>query len=540
MLSTVSRTRLSFDVFFAGALAAALVVGGCSRPSATAPSPLTSGTHRAAEEAGAGGDVPTITGLRQPDGSVDTRVLQVVTGTNFVSEATTLAVSGSGVTVTGLTVESATSVSALLLVDADAAIGERSLTVTTPAGTSAGVPFTITAPNQVACSPSTQTIAAGSRARFSASGGFAAFGWLAPGGSPAAGGDNPIFETTFSTAGTYTVTVNRGTAATCSVTVSAPPQVSIGAFGATPNSVEAGVQVALSWTGVQNATACSIEPGVGPVACSNAMVFVNPIASATYTLRAEGASGVAVATASVSVAAVPVASAPTSNQTHGTQTFAYTGGSQSFVVPAGVSTLQVTASGAAGGSGGLGGMVIATVSVSAGETLTMLVGGQGGLRSAGFNGGGGVTGDGYGGGGSSNVKRGGTQLVIAGGGGGRSRFGSAGGAGGGLTGASGASGGSGSGGGGGGTQSAGGAGGTGTTQAGTAGSSGSGGTGGSYGGAYGSGGGGGGYFGGGGGGNNTSTASGGGGGSSYTIAGATSVTHTQGARSGNGQIVLTW
>ena len=52
---------------------------------------------------------------------------------------------------------------------------------------------------------------------------------------------------------------------------------------------------------------------------------------------------------------------------------------------------------------------------------------------------------------------------------------------------------------------------------------------------------GGGYFGGGGGGASTATASsGGGGGSSFTTPGATGVTHTQGNRAGNGQVVITW
>lgn len=256
------------------------------------------------------------------------------------------------------------------------------------------------------------------------------------------------------------------------------------------------------------------------------------------------------------------------------QTFSYTGAQQTFTVPAGVTSVTIQAAGAQGGTGsggptasGNGGSVTATISVTPGESLAVFVGGQGGAGgapsggTAGFNGGaagGAAAGTGQGGGaggGASDVRQGGSALanrvVVAGGGGGgggSTGGGGAGGAGGSGTGASGAAatGATPGGGGGGGTQSAGGSAGSagalpsgGTS--GSVGTSGAGGAGGSdsNNGETGGGGGGGGYYGGGGGGSGGNSG-GGGGGSSFTEAGATSVTNTQGNQTGNGQVIISY
>ena len=245
-------------------------------------------------------------------------------------------------------------------------------------------------------------------------------------------------------------------------------------------------------------------------------------------------------------------------------TFNYTGSMQTYVVPAGVTSIDVDMIGASGGwddYGGLqvnhipgdGGRVQTTLTVVPGTTLNLYVAGIGNNASAGtggnggFNGGGngGTTGtySGGGGGGASDIRVGGTaftdRIVIAGGGGGAaynfSGGGDNGGQGGDLIGTNGESNNNstdvsvGIGG----NQSAGGLGGQWAGyNAGTNGSLGLGGdgaTGTSGGGA------GGGYYGGGGG-----SWSGGGGGSSYTDAGLTSATtHTQGFNTGDGQIIIT-
>ena len=210
--------------------------------------------------------------------------------------------------------------------------------------------------------------------------------------------------------------------------------------------------------------------------------------------------------------------------------------------------MLVEALGAQGGGeyGGFGAEIRATLAVSSGQQLTVLVGGQGSLGVGGYNGGGGSAfgagsiGSGQGGGGASDIRVGGDDnahrvIVAAGGGGGAGgpTFGMGGSAGG----TSGEPGENGSGlyhGGGGATLTA--TGDLGGDYAG-AGSEATGGSGG-----FTAGGGGGGYFGGGGGGGDSSGGSpgGGGAGSSYTGPGVTAATYIQGANVGNGTVIVSW
>ena len=230
-----------------------------------------------------------------------------------------------------------------------------------------------------------------------------------------------------------------------------------------------------------------------------------------------------------------------------TQNFDYSGSSEPFVVPIGVSSITIELAGGSGGVGsyalrtGSGALVTATMTVTPGDILSVFVGGAGEvgqsvsdhLAPGGWNGGGDSTSVGYvgvggsnsGGGGSSDIRINGStwtdRILVAAGGGGYGnacwppssdlRFLSTGGAAGFGTPPNGEKGGFASnypdGGGGGGTQSSGGVGGQ------SAGKSGILGVGGE---SPSQGGGGGGYYGGGGGGCcNTTGQGGGGGGSSY-------------------------
>lgn len=270
-----------------------------------------------------------------------------------------------------------------------------------------------------------------------------------------------------------------------------------------------------------------------------------------------------------------------------TTTFDYTGDVQTYVVPPGITSVEIEVWGAQGqattvddyapfSTGGLGGYAIGTLSVTPGETLNIYVGGQGTDGSGGYNGGatggsatpgsGGTAGNGGSGGGASDVRQGGTALtdrvIVGGGGGGGGRnytngscvpcgTGGDGGDGGGTSGLDGDDPadaiygiyfnvGSGAGGG---TDVAGGAAGDGTEGPdGNMGALGIGGIG--VNGAYGiaSGGGGGGYYGGGSGAGANSgsgAAGGGGGGGSSYVGGVTDGSTTPGLRSGNGQIIIT-
>lgn len=255
-----------------------------------------------------------------------------------------------------------------------------------------------------------------------------------------------------------------------------------------------------------------------------------------------------------------------------TVTFSYTGGPQSWTVPAGVTSITVDAKGAGGGNGNAmpganGGRVQATLQVTPGSTLYFYVGGKGTdgqgasvdqASPGGFNGGGnggfdnsGQVENGGGGGGASDIRSAGNtlsdRLIVAGGGGG----GAAGffslnnpsGAGGGLVGQSAANYSNLAIGGGGGSQVAGGSAFAGRGA--TPGALGIGGNGSTNQNAWGSAGGGGGYYGGGGGSgvldHSAGYSAGGGGGSSYTDpALASAVVHTQGYQSGNGEIIITY
>jgi hypothetical protein len=277
-----------------------------------------------------------------------------------------------------------------------------------------------------------------------------------------------------------------------------------------------------------------LEPGT--------LAGVGPLVSRRALLRRIGVA------AAIPVVTSIVAPTPLAAQSGNTRQFTYTGGPQSFMVPAGITSLQVDVVGGSGAGISApppapGGRVQATLSVTPGETLTIMVGGNGEMNAtSAFNGGGAGRNGGWGGGGASDIRRVSTRLIVAGGGGGGGPAGGGiGGAGGGLVGGAGTGA---CGGGGGGTQTAGGAGGAGGP-GGTAGSPGTSGTGGqgasaAAGSFTGGSGGGGGYFGGGGGGACVGTAAAaGGGGSSFTDPSATSVVHTQGF-GGSPHITLSW
>ena len=89
------------------------------------------------------GRAPTLTSVTPNQGILGTTVAVTLTGTNFVVGATTVNVSGGGVTVDNIVVGSATSLTANFVSIAAAAAGARTVTVTTAGGTSGGQTFTV-------------------------------------------------------------------------------------------------------------------------------------------------------------------------------------------------------------------------------------------------------------------------------------------------------------------------------------------------------------------------------------------------------------
>lgn len=327
---------------------------------------------------------------------------------------------------------------------------------------------------------------------------------------------------------TYSVTIGSCVATTSTTITVTEPVVS--SATSTPNSVCAGNAANLNATSAGNTinwyTAASGGVAIGTTA-SGVNFPVTPATTTTY--YAEAATVLT-----------------------GSQTFNYSGGIQTFTVPPLVTSITIDAYGAQGESpscaGGAGARAQGTLAVTPGQILYVSVGGQNGFNGGGV--GGCKINCGGNGGGASDIRIGGSGLanrvLVAGGGGGGGGPATSwncgvGGTGGGLTGGNGTGSSSGVGEGYGGTQSAGGLnegscnccnGGYGSLGQGGAGvniSSWNGG---------GTGGGGGGYYGGGAG-SYCGDGAGGGGGSSY-IGGVISGTTTAGARTGNGQIVISW
>ncbi|NOQ72759.1 MAG: T9SS type A sorting domain-containing protein [Crocinitomix sp.] len=235
-----------------------------------------------------------------------------------------------------------------------------------------------------------------------------------------------------------------------------------------------------------------------------------------------------------------------------TTTFDYTGAEQMYIVPMGVTLINIEAFGAQGGTadedagtcdiGGWGGSAIGARIVVPEETLYVYVGGVGLHGDLGGWNGAGVSCDNFftcaKGGGASDVRQGGADLgdriIVAGGGGGAEYSGCSGtgGDGGGLNGNEGTEGGGGGHNGGGGTQVAGGTAGAGS-YTGMPGAFGLGGNSGTHPSGH-AGSGGGGWYGGGG----SSEDGHGGGGSSY-ITGLIDASTVTGVREGHGQIIIT-
>ena len=86
--------------------------------------------------------LPTLTGVSPSSGTQGTSVAVSLAGTNFVAGAT-VAVGNPGITVTNVSVISATQILANFTIGAAASVGAANVTVTTSAGTSGAVSFTV-------------------------------------------------------------------------------------------------------------------------------------------------------------------------------------------------------------------------------------------------------------------------------------------------------------------------------------------------------------------------------------------------------------
>jgi hypothetical protein len=211
------------------------------------------------------------------------------------------------------------------------------------------------------------------------------------------------------TAGTSTYTVTGTDANLCSATatvsVTVNPAAATPTVSATPNSICAG--------GNSDLNAVSIGNTINWYDALTAGTLLTTLPSATNYNVAP-----AITTTYFAEAVTPAG---------GTQTFSYIGSAQTFIVPAGITSIDMECWGAQGGANwvnntNFGGYSKGTIAVTPGETLTIYVGNQPTTIAGGFNGGGAGDGAGRAGGGSSDVRQGGTSLndriIVAGGGGG--------------------------------------------------------------------------------------------------------------------------
>jgi hypothetical protein len=105
---------------------------------------------------------PTLTAINPPSGADGTIVAVTLTGTQFTA-ASTVAVAGTGVTVSNVARTNSTTLTATFTVSANAALGDRAVTVTTAGGTSGAVSFTVLAappPTLTSITPVSTTIPA--------------------------------------------------------------------------------------------------------------------------------------------------------------------------------------------------------------------------------------------------------------------------------------------------------------------------------------------------------------------------------------------
>lgn len=249
----------------------------------------------------------------------------------------------------------------------------------------------------------------------------------------------------YGTSETYTATAiaSSGGVATAvsSLNISVGPAPVFTSYSAAPSALN----IVLNWVCTNTSTVlvylCDAQYTpvtlLGTKAATDTSTYVGGQYATTYyfLLKALGTQG-----ANDTIVRISASTQPYTPSDH---IYVYTGSPETFVVPPGVTSIQVKSWGSQGGSavgaygtypGGEGGYVYTTVPVTPGETLTVKVGGRGGYNAAspygGLGGGSGTPlytvigpyghadGTAGSGGGATGLYRGSTPLAVAGGGGG--------------------------------------------------------------------------------------------------------------------------
>jgi 6-phosphogluconolactonase (cycloisomerase 2 family) len=209
-------------------------------------------------------------------------------------------VSGANITVSNVDVTSATSLTADLVIGGTAALGARTVSVTTAGGTSGTQTFTINPPVPTLSSVSPNVGAQGGVRTVTLTGsGFIAGGTTVnvTGAGITVSNVNVSSSTSltadFTTAlgaaistRSVSVTTAGGTSGTQNFDVIAGPSITL--FNSLATHLAAAQPARLRWA-TSNAASCSIDNGVGAVSSCNDSLFVTPGSTKTYTLTATNA-----------------------------------------------------------------------------------------------------------------------------------------------------------------------------------------------------------------------------------------------------------
>lgn len=252
----------------------------------------------------------TLTGISPAIGVRGTTVAVTLTGTNFVAGATTVAVSGSNVTVSNVDVVSATSLTADFAVGSSAALGSRTVTVTTAGGTSGTQSFTINPPAPTLTSVGPVTGVQGNAVSVTLTGtNFVAGATVAVSGTgvtvsnvTVASGTSITATFTLASSATLgarnvTVTTSGGTTAAQTFTVN-PPAPTL--TSVSPPSGTQGTTVVVTLTGTNFVAGATVAVSGTGVTVSNVTVVSGTSITATFTIASDATTGgrnVTVATA---------------------------------------------------------------------------------------------------------------------------------------------------------------------------------------------------------------------------------------------------
>jgi len=271
---------------------------------AEAPSVDILGTNRKANlkvDIGAvefvGGAPPTLTAITPNTGTRNSSVSVTLTGTNLTG-TTAINVSGLFVTVSALTVVNDSTVTATFTIGALAGQNARTVSVTTPNGTSNTVTFTVVAPTLTSIAPSTGNRGAVVPVTLTGTNLAGATGVNVSGTGVTVSGVTVVNPTTVTAtftiaAGatasgrTVTVTTPGGTTNGVTFTVATPPAPTLTSIS--PVTGNRGAVVPVTLTGTNLTAASAITVSGGNVTVSGITVVNSTTVTATFTIAAGAA-----------------------------------------------------------------------------------------------------------------------------------------------------------------------------------------------------------------------------------------------------------